>query len=250
MIRAILIDDEQHCRDTLSSMLEKHFSDKIDLLAQCSTVEEGVMAIRKQKPRLIFLDVEIGNSTGFNLLEQLDDFNFDVIFTTAHNHYAMQAIKFSALDYLLKPFGVEDMNEALGRLEQKINSHDANEQFRTLFENLKKINNPNKKLALPTLNGINFVPVQDIIRCESDVNYTTFFLTNKNKIVVAKTLKEFEEILDDYNFFRVHNSHLINLVHIKNYVKGEGGIVTMIDDSSVDVSRRRKEEFLKRLSEL
>lgn len=250
MIRTILVDDEQHCRETLSNMLEKHFSDKVDLLAQCSSVEEGVAAIKRLKPQLIFLDVEIGNSTGFNLLQQLDDFNFEVIFTTAHNHYAMQAIKFSALDFLLKPFGVDDMREALGRLQQKINSTDANEQFKILFENLKKMNNPSKKLALPTLNGINFVPIQEIIRCESDVNYTTFYLTNKNKIVVAKTLKEFEEMLDGYNFFRVHNSHLINLSHIKNYVKGEGGIVTMVDDSSVDVSRRRKEEFLKRLSEM
>jgi len=250
MIRTVLVDDEQHCRDSLSTMLAMHFSDKVELLAQCSTVEEGVSVIRKLKPQLLFLDVEIGNSTGFNLLEQLDDFNFEVIFTTAHNHYAMQAIKFSALDFLLKPFGVDDMQEALSRLEKKIKTHDANEQFRILFENLKKINNPARKLALPTLNGINFVPVQDIIRCESDVNYTTFFLTNKNKIVVAKTLKEFEELLDGYNFFRVHNSHLINLLHIKNYVKGEGGIVTMVDDSSVDVSRRRKEEFLKRLASM
>ena len=250
MIRAVLVDDELHCRETLSNMIGNHFNDKVDLLAQCATVEEGVTAIKKLKPQLIFLDVEIGNSTGFKLLEQLDEFNFEVIFTTAHNHYAMQAIKFSALDFLLKPFGVDDMREALGRLEHKINTHDANEQFRILFENLKKMNNPSKKLALPTLNGINFVPVQDIIRCESDVNYTTFYLTNKNKIVVAKTLKEFEEMLDGYNFFRVHNSHLINLSHIKNYVKGEGGIVTMMDDSSVDVSRRRKEEFLKRLAEM
>lgn len=250
MIRTVLIDDEQHCRETLSNMLEKHFSDRVDLLAQCATVEEGVATIKRLKPRLIFLDVEIGNSTGFNLLEQLDDFDFEVIFTTAHNHYAMQAIKFSALDFLLKPFGVDDMNEALNRLQDKINTHDANEQFKILFENLKKMNNPAKKLALPTLNGINFVPIQDIIRCESDVNYTTFYLINKNKILVAKTLKEFEEMLEGYNFFRVHNSHLINLSHIKNYVKGEGGIVTMVDDSSVDVSRRRKEEFLRKLSEM
>lgn len=250
MIRTVLVDDEQHCRETLSTMLGTHFSDQVELLAQCSSVEEGVATIKKLKPQLIFLDVEIGNSTGFNLLQQLDDFDFEVIFTTAHNHYAMQAIKFSALDFLLKPFGVDDMREALSRLQQKINSNDANEQFKTLFENLKKINNPNKKLALPTLNGINFVPLQDIIRCESDINYTTFYLINKNKIVVAKTLKEFEEMLEGYNFFRVHNSHLINLSHIKNYVKGEGGIVTMIDDSSVDVSRRRKEEFLRKLAEM
>ena len=250
MINAILVDDEEHCRQTLSNMLDKHFSDKVNLMAQCCTVEEGVATIKKLKPQLIFLDVEIGNSTGFNLLQQLDDFNFEVIFTTAHNHYAMQAIKFSALDFLLKPFGVDDMREALSRLQQKINAADANEQFKILFENLKKMNNPAKKLALPTLNGINFVPIQDIIRCESDINYTTFYLMNKNKIVVAKTLKEFEEMLEGYNFFRVHNSHLINLAHIKNYVKGEGGIVTMIDDSSVDVSRRRKEEFMKKLAEM
>jgi two-component system LytT family response regulator len=173
-----------------------------------------------------------------------------VIFTTAHEKYAVQAFKFSAVDYLLKPVDADDLKQAINKLQQKISKEEVSKKFDVLFYNLKNIQSTSKRITVPTIKGFEFLQVHDIVRCQSDINYTIIFLKGKQKITVAKTLKEFEELLIDHNFFRVHNSHLINLSYIKSYNKGKGGTVTMTDSSEVEVSTRRKDGFLKRLEEL
>lgn len=230
-------------------MLREHFKN-IAVIAVCKNVEEGKAAIAELEPELVFSDIELDGDSAFNMLRQLNNINFEVIFTTAFEKYAIQAIKFSALDYLLKPFSKEDLADALNHYQQKQNRQQSAQQFDALFHNLKHFQSDSKKIALPTSNGLTIVPVKEIIRCHAEINYTYFLLINKNKILVTKTLKEYEELLNDYDFIRVHNSHLINLHHVKNYSRGEGGTVTMSDGSLIDVSRRKKEEFLKRLETL
>jgi two-component system, LytTR family, response regulator len=249
MIKTIIIEDEAHSREILYNMLQQHFKN-IEVLAVCKNIQEGKAAIENLHPHLVLTDIELEKNAIFDMLQQLDKIDFEVIFITAHERYALQAIKFSALDYLLKPFSLEDLSAAIKRFETKKDKQQSPGQFDTLFHNLRYIQKDAKKIALPTANGLSILPVKEIIRCEAEVNYTNFFLASKNKILVSKTLKEFEELLNDYGFIRVHQSHLINLHHVKNYTRGEGGTVTMTDGTSVDVSRRKKEEFLKRLAAL
>jgi len=250
MIKAIVIDDQKHSRDILENMLQQHFKN-VELVAVCKNAEEGKAAIENMQPDLVLTDIELEKKAVFDMLQQLNNINFEIIFITAYEQYAIQAIKFSALDYLLKPFGPDDLSAAIKRYEQKKDKRQSTEQLNTLFYNLKHIQMDAKKIALPTPNGLTIVSLKDIIRCEAGVNYTNFFFTTKNKLLVAKTLKEFEELLNNYDFIRVHNSHLINLHHVKDYTRrGEGGIVTMTDGMELDVSRRKKEEFMKRLAEL
>lgn len=245
MITAIIIDDEQHCIDRLDNLLKENHPDTINLAGAFRNIEEGILAIGKLRPQLVFLDVQINNSTGFDLLKQLTKIEFDIIFTTAYEKYAVQAIKFSALDYLLKPVTAEDLDLAIRKSADKRMANDTSTKLDTLFYNLRNIQGLSKKICVPVVTGFVFLEISDIIRCESEVNYTTFFLKDKQKLVVAKTLKEFEEMLTEYHFFRVHNSHLINLAFIKSYNKGKGGFVTLSDGSSVEVSTRRKDDFIK-----
>jgi two-component system LytT family response regulator len=245
MINAIIIDDEQHCIDRLASLLKQNYQDTICLSGTFNNIEEGLSGIKRLQPQIVFLDVQIEQHTGFDLLKQLNKIDFDIIFTTAYEKYAIQAIKFSAIDYLLKPVVLEDLNIAINKAKEKTEKNDTSAKLDTLFHNLKNIQGLSKKICVPVVTGVVFIEVADIIRCESDVNYTTIYLKDKQKLVVAKTLKEFEEMLSEYNFFRVHNSHLINLAYIKSYNKGKGGFVTLSDSSSIEVSTRRKEDFLK-----
>lgn len=247
MIRAIIIDDEKHCIDRLSALLKEHCSN-IHLMESFQSVKDGLEGIKKLLPDLVFLDVQIHNKTGFDLLQQLDKINFEVIFTTAYDKYAVQAFKFSAIDYLLKPVDVDDLKQAVEKLEKKISQSEAAKRFDTLFHNLQSQQGASKKICIRTVNEFTWVQVDDIIRCQSDVNYTNIVLKDKQKITVSRTLKEFEDMLTDFNFYRVHNSHLINLAFVKTYNKG--GFVVMSDGSEVEVSSRRKEDFLKKLSEI
>ena len=203
--------------------------------------------IVQEKPDLIFLDVQLNELTGFDLLSKFDKLSFDVIFTTAYEKYAVKAFRFSAIGYLLKPVDIDDLKLAIDKFSDTIEQKDFKQKFDLLYANFKQLSLHDKKIAVPTLSGIEFIPVSSIIRCESDINYTTLYLTEKTKLVVAKTLKEFEELLTDYNFFRVHNSHLINLSFIKSYNKGKGGSVQLIDGSEVEVSTRRKEAFISKV---
>ncbi|MBX2992413.1 MAG: response regulator transcription factor [Bacteroidetes bacterium] len=250
MIPAIIIDDEQSCISRLSGLLESHCADTIRLTGSADSVERGIRLIQDAQPGLVFLDVQIGEETGFDLLRRLKDVTFEVVFTTAYEKYAMQAIKFSAADYLLKPVDPDDLVHAVEKLKARMSKEETAQKLDVLFHNLRTLEGASKKISVPTISGLEFLQVSDIIRCESDVNYTNIYVKGRQKLTVAKTLKEFEELLTDYNFFRVHNSHLINLSHIKKYNKGSGGYITMTDNSEVEVSTRRKDEFLKRIAEL
>ncbi len=245
MVTVILIDDEQHCIERLTNLLTNQHNDEITLLGSFSTVEEGIKAIQELKPQLIFLDVQIHDKTGFDLLKAVDRTLFDVIFTTAYEKFAVQAFRFSALDYLLKPIDKDELAVAIQKFKEKTTKSDTAAKLDALFHNIKNIQGSSKKICVPVTSGMVFLETEEIIRCESEINYTTLHLKDKKKLVVAKTLKEFEELLSDYQFFRVHNSHLINLQYIKAYNKGKGGYVTLTDNSTVEVSTRRKDDFLK-----
>lgn len=249
MIKAILLEDEPQSRRLLYEMLTEHFKN-IAVLAVCENTEEAADAIAQHHPDLVISDIELESSSVFDLLQGLQPIDFEVIFTTAHEKYALQAIKFSALDYLLKPFGLDDLTNAINQCQIKLNEKQSARQFEVLFHNLKGLQKDTKKIALPTLNGLQVVSLKDIVRCQAEANYTLFFFVVEKKMLVTKSLKEFEDLLVDYDFIRVHNSHLINLNHIVKYRKGEGGVVAMSDGSEVDVSRRKKEEFLQRLAKL
>jgi two-component system LytT family response regulator len=247
MIKAIIIDDEQHCINRLENLVNNYCADNIDLCGSFQSAEEGFDAVKKVNPGLVFLDVEIKDKTGFDFLKQFPQINFEVIFTTAYDKYAVQAFKFSAIDYLLKPIDADELQASVKKLTEKFSQKDIAQKFDALFYNLKNIQGASKRICVPVLTGYVFLNVDDIIRCESNVNYTTLFLKDKQKLLVAKTLKEFEELLKDYNFYRVHNSHLINLAYIKSYNKGKGGTVTLQDGAEIEVSTRRKDDFLKKM---
>lgn len=250
MIRAIIIDDELHCIHRLERLLATYCGQSVALLGTFQRLDDGIKGIVSLQPDLVFLDVRIHKETGFDLLERLPEMQFDVIFTTAFEQYAIQAFKFSAVDYLLKPVNPDDLMQAVARAAEKISKQQTAKRLEVLLHNLKDVRGQSKKIGVPTLNGLMFVAVNDIIRCQASINYTTLFLQDKQKITVAKTLKEFEKLLSEYHFFRVHNSHLINLSCVRSYHKGKGGTVLMSDLSEIEVSTRRKEELLKRLADV
>jgi two-component system, LytTR family, response regulator len=250
MIDTIIIDDETHCIDHLAGLLSTYCGSLIRLAGSAGTVEDGWRMILDLQPQLLFLDIQLHGETSFKLLDRFPMIDFDIIFVTAFEKYAIQAFKFSAIDYLLKPVDPDDLRQAVARLQQKRSKEEIAKRFETLFYNLKNGPGMPRRITVPTVKGLEFLPVQEIIRCESHINYTSIFLTNGQKLTVARTLKEFEELLTEHNFYRVHNSHLINLAWIKSYNKGKGGSVSMTDNTEIEVSTRRKDELLKRLAEL
>jgi two-component system, LytTR family, response regulator len=246
MIKTIIIDDEQHGIDYLLSIM-RSYKNTFNVIATCQSVEEALVATKNLQPELVFLDIKIHDKTGFDYLEQLGNINFEVIFTTAFESYAIKAFKFSALDYLLKPIDTDEFNYTVKRLEEKLLQTNLSEQMKVLFHNLNG-NDTQKKIAIPTLEGFQFLDIEDIIYCKADASYTHIFTNKNNKITVSKPLKHYDDLLSDSSFFRVHNSHLININHIKKYTKGKGGYVTMDDNTTINISTRRKEAFLKLLT--
>ncbi|WP_109697663.1 LytR/AlgR family response regulator transcription factor [Chitinophaga deserti] len=246
-IRTIIVDDEQHCIDALQTMLSKKCPE-VTVLAGVKSVQDARRIIDEMHPDLVFLDVEMPHQNGFELLKQFDRIPFDVIFTTAYEQYALKAIKFNALDYLLKPFSVQELQDALRKFQERRQNRPepGMAPLEMFLQNMKTLQQTNKKIALPTINGLVFMPVQQIVRCESTGNYTKLFFTDRKQLLVSKPLKEFEELLTDVDFFRVHNSHLINLQQMDSYIQGEGGFALMSDGTQVEVSRRRKADFLKK----
>jgi len=245
MIKAIIIDDEIHCRKTLG-MLLKEYCPGVEVIEQCGEAESGLEAIRRLNPDLVFLDIEIPNMNGFEMLEKVPEINFEIIFTTSYDQYAIKAIRFSALDYLLKPIDREELQKAVQKVIQRL-QHPLPQQLEILLQKLHQPASPVQKIALPTMEGLQMIAVNSIISCASDSNYTIFMLKDKQKIIVSRPLKEIEEILEVYSFFRVHNCHLVNLNEIEKYVKGEGGYLVMTDGSTIDVSRSKKDMLLKKL---
>lgn len=244
MIRAIVIDDEQESRNTVINILN-NFCKNIQVIAQAENVKEGKLVVEKEKPDVVFLDIQMPDGTGFDLLEQLSENNFQVIFVTAYDQYALKAIKFSAIDYILKPVNPQQLIDAVEKLKTPQTDFSLiSKQISTLLRN----KNGFERITLPTFEGLRFIILKDIIRCEADNNYTNFYLNSGEKVLVTKTLKEYDECLSGEDFIRVHQSHLVNSKYIDRYIKGEGGTIIMTDGSHVEVSRRRKEEFLKRMT--
>lgn len=227
-----------------------NFCPQVGILDKAASVAEAVPLIDERRPDVVFLDIEMPGGNGFTLLEHYEDFPFEVIFTTAHDLYAINAIKFAALDYLLKPINIKELQEAVKRAEKKIggkNEDDRRQKMNALKSNLEQGNKQFTKIALPTSEGIDFIEVEDIIRVEAERSYCNFYLRGRKKIMVSKPLSEYENLLEECNFFRTHKSYMINLSHLEKYVKGKGGYVIMNDDSHVDVSVRRKEALLQRI---
>lgn len=245
MIRTIIVDDEEKSRVTLNNLLAKHCT-AVTVLDQCESVAEAVKSIGKNSPDLVFLDIEMPFENGFSLFEKIKNPSFHIIFTTAYDQYAIKAIKYSALDYLLKPVDVDDLKSAVAKCGEKQKTNRADD-YEMLLSALK-LKSKSAKIAVPTFDGLQMVSANDIVKCVADESYTHITLTNGTKLTVSRILKEFEDLLSEFNFFRVHNSSLINLAHVKKYVKGDGGYVIMSDDETVEVSRRKKNELLSRLA--
>ena len=246
MIKAVIVDDELHCCQTLVTLLTR-YCPMVEVVGIYHSGANALPAIKAIPPQILFLDIEMPQMNGFELLQQLPEINFELIFTTSYDQYAIKAIRFSALDYLLKPIDREELQKAVQKVVQRL-AHPLSQQIEIL---LKKLHQPAvtmSKIALPTMEGLQMVPLDSIISCASDGNYTIFFLKNNKKIIASRILKEIEEMLEDHNFTRVHNSYIVNINEIEKYIKGEGGYLIMSDGSSVDVSRSRKETLLKKLS--
>lgn len=248
MLNCLIIDDELPCIETLQLILQKKFADEINIAGFTTHSEEAASLIGELQPDLIFLDVEMPNLTGIEFLQSLNDINFQVIFTTAHQHYALQAIKLNALDYLLKPIGLEDLSAAIQKCISRKKQQGS--ELVTSFLAQMKTNGNTKKISIASDNAVQFVPVNDIIRIESSSNYSIVYFTSRTKTVVSKTLKEFEDQLTPHNFLRIHHSHLINLAHVIGYKNHDGGYIIVQGNDAIEISRRKKQEVMKRLDTL
>lgn len=249
MIDAIIIENEKPQIEYITKLLAKNFPE-INVTAICSSVPDGIEKVLTLQPQLLFLDVELPPFTGFDLLEKTRGMGYEVIFTTSFNQYAIKAIKFCALDYIEKPFGVDELKVAIDKFKNSKNGG-SRRKIEALLNNLQAKNPQGKQIGLPVLGGIEFIRVDEIIRCQSSNNYTDIFLTTSKTLTITKTLKIVEDMLKDHQFYRVHDSHMVNMNMIKSYMKGgEGGVVYMTNKSEVDVSRRRKDGFLNALKEL
>ena len=249
MVTALIVDDENKNRESLAKLIDQ-FCYGVQVIGHAENVKSAEEFIKNNQPQIVFLDIEMPGGNGFTLLEKYENPDFQLIFTTAHADYAIKAIKFAALDYLLKPINVNELKVAVEKAIQNINSSSNTEdkRFDVLKNNQKNEGFDFKKIALPSLDGIEFYDISEILRCEADRAYCKFYLTNGSKITVSKALREFEDLLNECNFFRVHKSNMVNLSHIKKYVKGKGGYVVLSDESHVNVSVRKKEMLMEVLA--
>jgi two-component system, LytTR family, response regulator len=243
MLRTIIIDDEENIRILLRGILHSHCP-YADIVAEASSVAEARIAIEKYKPDLILLDIRLGDGTGFGLLEKFEKIDFRIIFVTSYEEYALKALKLSAVDYIMKPVIADELVAAIDKTRKLIGEGEE-QAFKVLVSNSKSQGNQDKKIVLRTADKFHFVPVGDIIRCESDSSYTKFFLSDNTSILISRTMKEFEDILTGFGFFRPFKSDLINLKHIKAFDKTDGGFIIMTDNSRVPLSDRKREEFFR-----
>ena len=242
-IQTILIDDEINSLQNLQQKVQE-FCPSIKVVATVQRPEEAILLIRQHKPDVVFLDIEMPRMNGFKMLEEFKEIDFEVIFITAYNHYAIEAIRLSAFDYLVKPVAIKELQAAVNRLIHAKKKKSA-ERLEVLKKSMAEIKTQENKIAIPTSEGIEFFQIKNIVRIESSSNYSKLILNDGQNILVTKLLKEFEEMLLNYRFYRVHNSHLINLDYIKKYIRGDGGQIVMQNGDMIDVSRRKKDEFLK-----
>ncbi len=249
MIKALLVEDEAQSRQLLNTLLNKNCPD-IEVVATAANVKEASEAIQRYQPDLVFLDITMPDGTGFDLLEKMSPIKFDIIFTTATDKYAIKAIKYSALDYLLKPIDVEELKNSVDKLIQKKQKLNTVENLSHLLQNLRQSSDNYQKITLPTGNAYEIVYIKDIVRCEAEGSYTTFFLANGKKLLVTAGMKHYEDLLPHKEFMRIHHHHLININHVVRVLKNDGGFAIMSDDMKIEVSRRKRDEFLEALKSI
>jgi two-component system LytT family response regulator len=246
MITALLVDDDQHLRTGLKALLDRYTND-IVIVGEAESVKTGIAAIEKWQPQVIFLDIHLSDGTGFDILEQLAQkqgkIKAHIVFITAHEQYAVKAFRFSALDFLLKPVDFEELQNTMAKIKAATGKDNSFEHIDLLLENIRKKVDNYKRIALSTSDGIHLFEVSDIIRCEAKANYTQFYIKNHKPVLISKTLKEYEELLSEHGFERVHQSHLINLAYLKSYIKNDGGYVIMADQSNIPIAQSKKEKL-------
>ncbi|MDP4283699.1 MAG: LytTR family DNA-binding domain-containing protein [Bacteroidota bacterium] len=245
-LKAILVDDELPSLQNLEQKLIE-FCPDISIIAAIQKPEDAILAIEQNHPDVLFLDIEMPRMNGFKMLEKINEKDFEIVFTTAYNHYAIDALRISAFDYLVKPIAVKELQNSVNRLLET-RSKQIPEKLEVLRQNLSDSRTQNDKITISTSEGVEFFEINQIIRIESSSNYSKIYFKDYKSIVVTKLLKDFEEILVPYRFYRIHNSHLINLSYIKRYIRGDGGQVLLQNNDIIDVSRRKKEEFLRLIS--
>lgn len=239
-IRSIIIDDEPNNVENLQTIIAT-YCPGIDVVATASSTSEGIAVVKADQPDLVFLDIQMPGASGFEVLKAFPKIYFEVIFITAHDQYGIQAIKFSALDYLLKPIDIIEFKAAIEKAKEKINAKKQNHNIENLLEYIKSGQHDSPKIALPTLSEIRYIKVNTIVRCEAENNYTTFFLDGGEQILVCKTLKEYDELLQPHRFIRTHQSHLVNLQFVKSYLKEDGGTLLLTDQTKIPISRQNKD---------
>lgn len=244
-LSAIIVEDEEASRETLANYLAKYCPD-VRLMAQADSVKTGIEAIQQHQPDIVFLDVEMPYGNGFDLLDELSEINFATVFVTAYSNYAIKALNMSASYYILKPVDIDELVAAVDKIkeEKKTDSHSFYSKI--LVENLHTVNKQEHKIVLPVLNGFEVIRVKDVIRIQANDNFSDFHLSSGDRKVICRTLKHFEELLSEFDFLRVHKSHLVNVQYIKRYIKGKGGQLIMTDDSEVEVSQSKKKQLLER----
>ncbi len=251
MIKSLIVEDDSSSYEYLQAMLERHFPE-VEVLETVETIPAAIERVKALDPQLIFLDIELPPFTGFNLLEETRGMRYHTIFTTNFNKYAIRAFKFSAVHYLEKPFGLEELSEAIQFYKERTGHSDngapretttAKQAEDVILHNLREPKE-NHIIGFPVLGGVEFCPIPNIIRCKAENNYTDIIMTEGQKLTVTKTLKKVEMLLSEHHFYRVHRSYLVNLDHLKKYVGGDGGCVVMSDGYEVDVARNKKEDFL------
>jgi two-component system LytT family response regulator len=246
MLKAIVVDDERSGREILASILRESFGQRISVAALCKNVAEGLDALYAHAPDVIFLDIEMPNESGFELIEKANPLHASIVFVTAYNHHAVRAFRVNALDYLLKPVQRDELSHVIDRLEKLRSEGEKFTQQQLLQKIMTFSSQANPKVGLPSVNGLIFIEVRDMIRCEADDNYTVIFTSNQRH-VISRTLKDVEESLKEHNFLRVHKSHLVNLEKVSKYLKQDGGTLILQDNSQVPVGRHAKEELERRL---
>lgn len=246
LLKALIVEDEFHSRETLKGFL-REYCPEVELMEEAANVEDAVFKISSLRPELVFMDIELQTGTGFDVLHRVSHLDFHLIFTTAFEHYAIKAIKFSSIDYLLKPIDREELQAAVQKALQLREMVDRQKMLENLLTNLRTPAPENHKISLSTAEGVEFIPTKEILFCEANGAYTQFNLSDGRKLLVSKNLKEYENILQNLPFMRVHNSFLINLEEVKKYVRSEGGYIVMNNDKQVSISPTKRDEFLRRM---
>ncbi|GGC88626.1 DNA-binding response regulator [Flavobacterium lutivivi] len=245
MITAILIDDDINLRNGMKALLERT-APEIQIIGEADSVETGAVLMKKTQPQVVFLDIHLGDGSGFDILEEVSKsvkINSQIVFITAHEQYAIKAFRFSALDFLLKPVDPEELEKVIEKVKSIVHKNDSVAHIDLLLENIRKKVDNFKRIALSNADGVHLFEISDIIRCESLDNYTKFYIKNNKPILISKTLKEYEELLAEHGFERIHQSHLINLNYLKSYIKKDGGYVVMADETHLPISHRKKERL-------